>query len=361
MSRPSVPTEYITSAYTPEQMLKSYGITTVFCIAIALLLWVLNVSDLRYGLTISFCIGYAICSAFAFCHGWLNRRFSPYLTPIPLQVGGLAAGLMLAGLLLEGSPLFFFSRDHSAVVLGVFFGVIVYVFSGTRARLAEYRQALTELQRVEAEQGRQLADTELKLLQAQIEPHFLFNTLSNATSLIHSDPAAAETMLVHLTRLLRRSLKRTRAETASLAEEQEVLEAWLGIASIRMGERLRYQIDIPAELGPTPLPPLLLQPLVENAIEHGLDPRAAGGALTVTAQQRDRSLVLTVEDDGVGLTAAPANTARPQDPNRGTGLRNIRERLAARYGERAGLTIQARDSGGTRAILTLPIEVAPAP
>ncbi|MEM1230542.1 MAG: histidine kinase [Pseudomonadota bacterium] len=340
--------------YPLPRMAKSYGITTVFCISIALLLWVLGSSDLYWGMVISFCIGYSICTAFAFGHGYLNRFVSPYLTPIPLQIGGLALGLLLAGQILTGDPAHFIVGNFSVLVLGIFFGVVVYAFSSSRARLADYRAALAQARQLEAEQAQALANTELKLLQAQIEPHFLFNTLSNATSLVHSDPDAAETMLVHLTRLLRRSLQRTRAEETTLAEEREVLEAYLGIAGIRMGERLRYEIDVPAVLASVPLPPLLLQPLVENAIEHGLEPKVDGGTVTIRARATTDKLHLTVMDNGLGLEAAVA-PATARGSQRGTGLRNIRERLAAHYGQEGALQLKAASGGGTEALITLPL------
>ncbi|KAF1033818.1 MAG: Sensor histidine kinase BtsS [Burkholderia lata] len=163
-------------------------------------------------------------------------------------------------------------------------------------------RATLETERREAAEVRQ-AETaaRLALLQAQIEPHFLFNTLANVQSLIERDPARASTMLGSLNRYLRASLRRTRDATSTLGEELDLVEALLKIASIRLGERLSYAIDVPADLHALLFSPLLLQPLVENALLHGIEPSIDGGVIVIRGRMRGDRLELNVIDTGVGL------------------------------------------------------------
>ena len=146
-----------------------------------------------------------------------------------------------------------------------------------------------------------VTEAQLKLLQGQIEPHFLFNTLANVQSLIDFDPDRAKLMLERFTDYLRASLGQLRGESTTLANEFAMLEAYLGLMQLRMGERLRVQLDLPAELHGIELPPLLAQPLVENAIHHGLEPTIAGGTVSVSARRQDGRLCIEVTDDGQGL------------------------------------------------------------
>jgi hypothetical protein len=196
---------------------------------------------------------------------------------------------------------------------------------------------------------REAAEARLKLLQAQIEPHFLFNTLANLQALIGSDPARAQTMLAHLDVYLRATLASTRNDHCTLAEEFALLRGYLEILAIRMGPRLTYALDLPEALAAAKLPPMLLQPLVENAIKHGLEPKVDGGRLSVAASAEGRQLVLVVEDSGLGFGAtATAGT--------GVGLRHVKTRLAALYGDAASAEIGESAGGGVRIALRLPLE-----
>ncbi len=174
------------------------------------------------------------------------------------------------------------------------------LFVGAAAKQPD--QAALETERRQAAELRQ-SETAAKLamLQAQIEPHFLFNTLANVQSLIHREPDQASRMLDHLNRYLRASLGRTRKAQTLLQEELELVEALLQIAAIRLGERLAYRIDVPAALRGVPLPPLLLQPLVENAVSHGIEPAIHGGEIVISARAVEGVLTLQVCDSGAGL------------------------------------------------------------
>ena len=189
----------------------------------------------------------------------------------------------------------------------------------------------------------------LKLLQAQIEPHFLFNTLANLQALIGVDPARAQAMLSHLDGYLRAALATTRNDWDTLAGEFALLRSYLEILAIRMGPRLTYELDLPPELATARLPPMLLQPLVENAIRHGLEPKVDGGKVRVAARDEGNKLVLVVEDSGMGFGAGAA-------AGTGVGLAHVKQRLAAVYGIGASIQTGESDGGGVRITLRVPLQ-----
>ncbi|MFM0163429.1 histidine kinase [Paraburkholderia sediminicola] len=196
---------------------------------------------------------------------------------------------------------------------------------------------------------RTAAENRLKLLESQLEPHMLFNTLANLRVLIGHDAARAQGMLDHVIAYLRATLEASRTGLHPVASEFERISDYLALMQIRMGSRLNVRLELPADLAELPLPPLLLQPLVENAIKHGLEPKVKGGRVEVTAMRQGASLVLSVRDTGAGLDALPEHGSR-------FGLQQVRERLAALYGPagRLELTPATDEEGGTLAIVTLP-------
>jgi hypothetical protein len=179
---------------------------------------------------------------------------------------------------------------------------------------------------------RQALQAQLRLLQAQIEPHMLFNTLANLQGLIAIDPQRAGRMLDQLIQYLRATLSVSRAETTTLDQEFAALDAYLGLMSVRMGARLAYRCACRTRCAAR-LPTMLLQPLVENAIVHGLEPKIDGGTVTIEAAQRGELLEITVRDTGLGL-----DQANPRHGG-GVGLATTRERLQVLYGERAGVDL----------------------
>lgn len=193
---------------------------------------------------------------------------------------------------------------------------------------------------------KELSEARLHLLHAQVEPHFLYNTLASAQLLTRSDPARAEAMLGHLIQYLRRSLPNAEDEMSTLGTELERALAYLEILKIRMGERLNVQTDIPDELRATPLPAMMLQTLVENAIKHGLEPRTGGGTVWLRARRDDAGVAVTVADDGDGFNSKTSGT--------GIGLKNVRERLRLRYNGAANLSVAANFPRGVAATLTVP-------
>lgn len=196
---------------------------------------------------------------------------------------------------------------------------------------------------------RQAMEAQLRLLQAQIEPHFLFNTLANVHSLIDCDTPRAKQMLETFTDYLRASLGQLRHTDSTLAAELAMVSSYLTLFQIRMEERLRFEIDASDEALAATLPTLLLQPLVENAIEHGLEPKIDGGRVLIRARVTAGQLDICVDDDGMGLDGV----RRPRPHGSSMALSNIRERLHTRYGGKAALTL-APQTVGVQALLSLP-------
>ncbi|MES2125878.1 MAG: sensor histidine kinase [Pseudomonadota bacterium] len=201
---------------------------------------------------------------------------------------------------------------------------------------------------------RQATEAQLRLLQAQIEPHFLFNTLANVQSLMDYDTPRAKQMLEAFSDYLRSSLTQLRDVDSTLAFEMETARNYLELLQIRMGERLAFTFDVSTQAQAAVLPTLLLQPLVENAIQHGLEPKVEGGVVRVSAEVEGVRLRLTVDDDGLGLDA-PRRHGRSGN---GMALANLRARLQTRYGKEASLRVEAR-APGTRSIIELPFTATP--
>ena len=235
------------------------------------------------------------------------------------------------------------------------------VVTGAAVLFFSSREKISRLQTSAAQEkaraesvARQAMQAQLQLLQAQIEPHMLFNTLANLQGLISFDPERAQLLLDQLIQYLRATLSSSRADTTTLGQEFALMQAYLGLMAVRMGARLAYTLDLPDDLRQVKLPPMLLQPLVENAIQHGLEPKIEGGQLSVRASVDGSTLTLTVADDGLGLD----HPGQAKGSHKGTnlGVANIRERLQVMHGDAAGLSLDANNTGGATARLTLPFQ-----
>ena len=211
------------------------------------------------------------------------------------------------------------------------------------------------LQRLIDQTRREAAENQLKLLQSQLEPHMLFNTLANLRVLIGMDPPRAQLMLDHLNDFLRSTLTASRSLLHPLSAEFARTEDYVALMKIRMGDRLQTELHLPADLAHQAVPPLLLQPLVENAIKHGLEQHVDGGCLRIHARRDGHHLLLEVRDTGAGLAPTPAPDGT------GFGLTQIRERLATLYGAQATFTLTpATDpEGGTLAAIRIPLDPNP--
>ncbi len=240
------------------------------------------------------------------------------------------------------------TRDlWAALVLALLISVMLSAVSIGQARVAraDAVNRQEQLRRTEAESL--VAEARLRLLQAQIEPHFLFNTLANVTSLIDTDAPRAKRILEDFTEFLRAILASIREPRTTLRRERDLLSAYLRVLEVRMGPRLKYEFAIGEDELDRAIPAMVLQPLVENAVKHGIDPALGGGKITITSERCGDELVLCVMDDGVGH--------RPH-ARMGVGLGSLEERLRAEYGARARLCIDHPRSGGTRVSVALPVE-----
>jgi signal transduction histidine kinase len=228
------------------------------------------------------------------------------------------------------------------MAMGLFFGLIGVITFLLYERI-EMEAAQREL--IKGESEKREIEANLKMLQAQIEPHFLFNTLANVGSLIDSDPRLAKKLLERLNDWLRIALVRARSNNANLGDELDMLENYLQILKIRFGERLRWNIDVPEDARQSVFPPMLLQPLVENAVRHGIEPKLGGGEIGIRATLDASMLRIEVSDSGVGLIGDEAG---------GAGLTNVRARLEALFGAKGRLTLENKAGGGVAATLELP-------
>ena len=286
---------------------------------------------------------------------WGEDRRAPLL-PFTILVIVSAAVAQVAGTMLFGwlahidvpAPIAISSRNVGMTVFTLAAAGAAILFFGSREKIARLRmEAAQEKARAESV-ARQAMQAQLQLLQAQIEPHMLFNTLANLQGLISFDPERAQLLLDQLIQYLRATLSSSRAGATTLAQEFSLMQAYLGLMAIRMGARLTYALDLPDDLRQIKVPPMLLQPLVENAIQHGLEPKIEGGHIHVQASIDSGMLTLTVSDDGLGLDH-PGQTKGTQ-----LGVANIRERLQAMHGDLASLSLSANEPAGATARLTFP-------
>ena len=205
------------------------------------------------------------------------------------------------------------------------------------------------------EQARLLLEAKLDALQRQINPHFLFNTLNSITSLVRSQPELAREMIVKLANILRILLK-DREAFVPFAEELSFTDDYLDIEVVRFGQKLQVVKEIAAETLAFVVPSMLLQPIIENSIKHGLEPRIEGGTVTLRSRIRaDGKLVIEVEDDGVGMAPGRSTAGEITRPGTGIGIRNVRERMQVLYGDSAEVEIESRPGRGTKVCLLMPL------
>ena len=303
------------------------------------------------------CIGFFIYAGFLIGDGVTRGRVhrssllwrTLYYSAIPIV--GVIPGYMFALRILNwnaGADWFFSIRGVGSVVALslIITGILLLVFV-PRERAAHAEAAMAREQARVAAAEKETTAARMKLLEAQVEPHFLYNTLANVVSLIDTEPRAAKRMIEGLIALLRATASAATG-TATLGGQLDLLRSYLEILELRMGARLRWRIDVPRVLCALWVPPMLLQPIVENAVKHGLEPNVQGGEIVVTARREGPNLVLTVADTGRGFRA----TAQPGAA--GLGLANLRARLDAVYGDAAKLMIEDQAPHGSRVTIMLP-------
>jgi LytS/YehU family sensor histidine kinase len=321
-------------------------------------MFVLGVDTLPRLLVFSECVGLTMVA----CVVVLRRQQRFERLPVGLRwllIGliaiptGYLLGHQIAFVLL-GEPMRMVGYHHVSLVpllFTVLAGGLGLRYFATREQLAREAAARAEAQRMAVE-------AQLRLLRTQLEPHMLFNTLANLRGLVREDADRAETMIDRLIVYLRGTLAASQTESVPLSREFAQMRAYLEIMSLRMGPRLAWRLELPAALEGVTVPPMLLQPLVENAIKHGLEPKVGAGRIEVVARSTDAGIEIRVEDDGLGLPAQDAGdgnddgSTRPESTS--YGLRHVRERLRAVYGPAARLELERREPTGMRSVVFLP-------
>ncbi len=339
---------------TLRNFLRSLFITVVFCTLVALFLTSVKFGDEAFlsNFIFSLCIGIlTFLCVFTVRH--IFRPTNPFMQlatiVIAMTIGSVSGSLL--GFFIVGENPFRFIHQYGffvhTVLLGLLFGSIIIYYFFSRERIAATEAQIQEERIKRLTSEKDAAEANLRLLQAQIEPHFLFNTLSNILSLIDTDLGKGKSMLVDLIHYLRTSLTKAREETATIGQEIEMIRAYLNIFAVRMEDRLRYRIEVPDTMRGLPFPPMLLQPLVENAVKHGIEPKIEGGEITIRAQKNGGILRVEVADTGTGFH---------EDSNMGFGLSNVRERLQSLYGDRGRLVFEENRPSGLKAVIEVPYD-----
>jgi sensor histidine kinase YesM len=335
---------------TGRTVVKVFLYTLLFNTLIAIFLTAIKYGEgFLVNFIISQCIGLSICTCVIAAHRFFDNA-GPTLKAVLVAVALIAGttvgsyiGSFVSGL--SSSDLF---EKHSLLqllFLGVMFGSIITYFFSSREQIAESQARIQEEKIKRLTSEKKAAEAHLKLLQAQIEPHFLFNTLSNVLSLLDTNPSRGKSMLVDFIQYLRASLSKIRQENATLGQEMEMIQAYLSIFKVRMGDRLHFEIDLPKQMEAISFPSMLIQPLVENAIKHGLEPKVEGGEIRITGIEKDGLIYLEVADTGLGFQG---------ERETGMGLSNIRERLVSLYGNRARLILEENQPRGLKATIEVP-------
>jgi signal transduction histidine kinase len=273
--------------------------------------------------------------------GMAPKRMTNMLLALPLLA--FCSGLMAMAAMVAVVPP---ARKDPYVLVLVAALAYVTLASGkllsdtTRYLYFHAREQADAAERARAE----ASDAQLAALQAQVNPHFLFNALNTIAALVRTDPRAAEATTENLARVLRRTLDRTRKTECTVEDEIDFLRAWLAVERERYGDRLRVDFEVDPAAEPLRIPTMTLQPLVENSLKHGIAGKLEGGRVTVRVARDGGRVRMVVEDDGVGF---------PRDAREGTGLGNLRRRLETIYGPAAALTIERPDAGA-RVVVVVP-------
>ena len=322
-----------------------------FCLAIAGIHAVMRPEKpYEVGLWYSICIGMLNWALIDFGRhvfpsaketGW-PEGFMKVLLPI----AGIAAGYVTGTLIVD--TWYGWSSWHESNQSEQKISLLITLIAGVMATYYFHNKYKDQHLETEVAQTQaQASHAKLKLLQTQLDPHLLFNTLANLRALITIDPVAALAMLDRMDAYLRATLSASRATEHPLSDEFARLEDYLELMKVRMGDRLRYQLTLPQDLAHIAVPSLILQPLVENSIKHGLEPKIAGGQIEVSAQWLSGRLHLSVADTGVGMDANASNAANDEHRGQGFGMAQLRERLSTRFGNDVTIECIANKPEGT--------------
>lgn len=312
--------------------------------------------------------GYGVQLAYSLCIGlitWACIDFPRHFLPSSAETGwpkGLAGVALVSVAIAIGYVAGTALGDALCRLLGLHIGprpdpvaqarqsVLITALAGIAGSYYFFSAARrAHLERQMSETRRHANEARLKLLETQLEPHMLFNTLANLRALIALDLPRAQQMLDHMIAYLRATLDASRATTHPLQVEFDRLRDYLALMAIRMGPRLAYDLLLPPELATQAVPPLLLQPIVENSIRHGLEPQVQGGRIEVRASREGARLVLEISDSGVGQSEVGGTGGG------GFGLVQVRQRLETLYGEAASYDFESAPGKGARTRITLPL------
>ena len=323
-------------------------VTAICAAAAGAVLWIF-LNTFRDLLVSALCVGYISMILFTMAGNVRQERIPREVMQVLAIVMGSFVGTIVAGLVKGRDMRQMFTDRLSGVLitmtLGLGFGCVVvatFIMREKHARdQARFHRAESERHRLE----RNLLEAKLQLMQAQVEPHFLFNTLANVQHLVETNPPEASRMLDSLIQYLRAALPQMRESATNLGREIDMARAFLEIQRVRMGSRLDFAIEVPEALKCHNFPPMMLITLVENAVKHGVDPCCECGSITIRAMEDEGRLRVSVEDTGEGI--------KPKKGG-GVGLANIRDRLKALYGASAHLVIEEREPHGVVASIEVP-------
>ena len=325
------------------------GVTIVFCTIVATILTFLN-GQIWMNYVVSYTIGVTCMSVQMWAHRHRPPSWNREWVTVIAGIISLVLALLLGGTLGAFDPLFFFQRDATGLVIGGSACIVAAFLILLVGHIRDLEAQRDAAQRSKLINERELATAQLRTLQAQIEPHFLFNTLANVHSLIETDPKNATELLDSLVQLLRISLAYSRSVKGTVSQEIELISHYLDVQKIRIGDRLSYEIQVEAGVGDRTLQPFLIQPLVENAIKHGIEPTEKPGRLSIEVSCTAENLTFAILNTTPPLTASTTNST-------GMGIANIRERMVQVYGENASLDVAQLETDEFRAVLTIPAEL----
>ena len=340
---------------SPNYLFEGLGIrrvlsVTVTCAAAAAAVKVLFINTYLDLLVSALCVGYTSMVLFTIAGNVRQERVPREAMQILAIIAGSVLGVILAGLVKGRSFSTMFTERLSGVAismgLGIGFGCVVVATVILREKHARDEARILQAEAERHQMEKNVLEARLALMQAQVEPHFLFNTLANVQHLVETDPGAASRMLDSLIRYLRAALPQMREAATNLGRELDMARAYLDIQRVRMGSRLEFGIDVPEPLKCRAFPPMMLISLVENAIKHGVDPRCECGRIEIRAAEDEGRLRVSVIDTGEGI--------RPKKGG-GVGLSNIRERLKALYGGSARLVLEENAPHGVIASIEVPV------
>jgi signal transduction histidine kinase len=323
-------------------------VTGISAAAVGAVVWLFfnTYSDL---LVSALCVGYTSMVLFTIAGNIRQSRVPREVMQVLAIIAGSFIGTIAAGLLKGRDVRNMFTERLAGVSitmgLGIGFGCVVVAMFILREKHArdQAHLLLADAERHQLEKN--VLEARLQLMQAQVEPHFLFNTLANVQHLVETDPPEASRVLDSLIHYLRAALPQMRESATNLGRELDMARAFLEINRVRMGSRLDFRIEVPDTLKDRAFPPMMLISLVENAVKHGVDPCCESGSITIRAMETGGKLRVSVEDTGEGI--------RPKKGG-GVGLANIRERLKALYGASARLVIEERQPRGVVASIEVP-------